>query len=217
MINEGINDRKYVTSNDTTLNDLHNFQQFIYRNFKDHKCYKELRPTANQPARLFATAKTHKFESYKNININDLKLRPIIDQTGTHTYKASKLIAKYLAPLSKNEYVIDNTLVFPSLIKKATVKLDDEEDISYDVDSLFTSIPVAETIAYIIEEIYTNKFIEPFCTKKLHFKNLLVWLTKDCLFSANNKLLICGHRVVICTTRFTSGANEHPLDTNQNT
>ena len=110
---------------------------------------------SNQPARLFATAKTHKFESFGNININDLKLRPIIDQTGTHMYKASELIAKYLAPLSKNEYVIDNTSVFPSLIKEIH-RLDDEEDISYDVDSLFTSIPVAETMAYIIEEIYTN-------------------------------------------------------------
>ena len=73
MINKGINDNKYVISNDTTLNDLHNFQQFIYRNFKDHKCYKELRPPSNQPTRSFTTAKTHKFESFGNININDLK------------------------------------------------------------------------------------------------------------------------------------------------
>ena len=78
-----------ILANPSTKSEVMNCLK-IYRNFKDHKCYKELRPTANQPARLFATAKTHKFESYKNININDLKLRPIIDQTGTHTYKASK-------------------------------------------------------------------------------------------------------------------------------
>ena len=36
-----------------------------------------MRPTSSQPARLFATAKTHTFTDIKQININDLKLRPI--------------------------------------------------------------------------------------------------------------------------------------------
>ena len=34
---------------------------------------------------------------------------------------------------------------------------DNEEYVSYDVDSLFTNIPAAETIEYIIHQIYTEK------------------------------------------------------------
>ena len=34
---------------------------------------------------------------------------------------------------------------------------DDEEDLSYDVESLFTNIPIEETINYIIEQIYVYK------------------------------------------------------------
>ena len=34
---------------------------------------------------------------------------------------------------------------------------DDEEDVSYDVDSLFTNILIQETINYIIEQIYVHK------------------------------------------------------------
>ena len=34
----------------------------------------------NQPARFLATAKTHKFDDYSLINLDDLKFRPIIDQ-----------------------------------------------------------------------------------------------------------------------------------------
>ena len=45
-----------------------------------------MRPTSSQLARLFATANTHKFTDTKQININNLKLRPIIDQAGTHLY-----------------------------------------------------------------------------------------------------------------------------------
>ena len=52
-----------------------------------------MKPTSSQPARYFAIAKTHKFTDIKQINIDDLILRPIIDQTGTHLYVCSKIIA----------------------------------------------------------------------------------------------------------------------------
>ena len=66
--------------------------------------------------------------SVEEVSLEDLKLRPIIDQTGTHVYKASKVISKYLEPLSKNEYVINNTLDFPEIIKSVPLQ-DDEEDV----------------------------------------------------------------------------------------
>ena len=50
-----------------------------------------MRPTSSQPTRLFATAKTHKFTDTKQININNLKLRPVIDQTRTHLYDSIRL------------------------------------------------------------------------------------------------------------------------------
>ena len=70
-----------IEENDNTSTELNLFQDFIYNNFKKHghEKYKEMRPTSSQPARLFATAKTHKFTATKQININNLKLCPIID------------------------------------------------------------------------------------------------------------------------------------------
>ena len=96
-INDGVSKGVYVIEeNDNTLTELKSFQNFIYRNFKKHEKYKEMRPTSSQPARLFATAKTHKFTDTKQININNLKLRPIMDQTCTHLCYCSKIIAQYL-------------------------------------------------------------------------------------------------------------------------
>ena len=43
---------------------------------------------------------------------------------------------------------------------------------SYDVESLFTSIPISETSGYIIEEIYENKVIKQMCKSKLIFRRL---------------------------------------------
>ena len=34
---------------------------------------------------------------------------------------------------------------------------EDEEDVSYDVESLFTNIPLKDTIDFICEEIYVHK------------------------------------------------------------
>ena len=97
MIEDGINNGKYATSDeDKTHSNLHNFQQFLYRNFKKHPFYNKMRPHSNQPGRFFATAKTHKFNSYDEITADNIKIRPIIDQTGTHTHEAAKIVSKYL-------------------------------------------------------------------------------------------------------------------------
>ena len=75
------------------------------------------------------------FVSINDITLDQLKLHPIIDQTGTYIYNASKVVAKYLRPLSKNKYSIDDTLTFPNLLRNAE-ESDDYEDVSYDVEGL---------------------------------------------------------------------------------
>ena len=146
-----------------------------------------MRPASSQRARLFATAKTQKFTDIKQININDLKLHPIIDQTGTHLYDCSKIIAQYLQPLAMNEYTISDTLSFPDILRENPLN-SNEEYVSYDVDSLFTSIPLAETIDFILDEIYVRKKLEPFCKKSV-FKKLLNKLCKGCTFLADGRLI----------------------------
>ena len=188
MINEGIRQGKYEMTTDTTHKDLEKFQSFLYRNFKSHPSYNDMRPVSNQPARFFATAKTHKFDDYSSINVKKLKLRPIIDQSNTFTYNAAKIVSDYLQPLAQNEYVIKDTLSFAEIIKNDTSD-PDEEYVSYDVESLFTSIPVSETIDYVIKEIYENKVIKPMYKSKLIFRRLLEKLTKNCVFSVNIKLV----------------------------
>ena len=60
----------------------------------------------------------------------------------------------------------------------------DKEYVSYDVDSLFTNIPLKETIDYILEEIYVNR--KPI-SSKLIFKRLLYNLTIERTFQFNTK------------------------------
>ena len=189
MIYEGIRNGIYTPTEDNTLNDLRKFQDFLQRNFNDKFArYEDMRPVSNQPGRIYATDKTHRFNSLDDIHVNNLKFRPIFFQIGTYTYNAAKVLAEYLKPLCSNQYKMSDTQEFASLIKDQPPLNDDEEYVLYDVDSLFTNIPVAETIQYIIHQIYTEKKIPPICSK-LYFKRLLLKLTTECSFQFNHQLL----------------------------
>ena len=122
-----------------------------------------------------------------DITLEQLKLCPIIHQTGTYIYNASKVVAKYLGLLAKNEYTIRDTLNFPDLLK--SVPSDDNYgDDLFDVESLFTSTLVQETIDYILYKLYVKKELKSFCKKSI-FKKLLNKLRTECAFSTNNRLI----------------------------
>ena len=65
---------------------------------------------------------------------------------------------------------------------------DDEEDVSYDVESLFTNTPTQETINYITEQIYVHKKLTSICLK-LIFRRLLIKLATEYTFKFNNRFL----------------------------
>ena len=62
----------------------------------------------------------------------------------------------------------------------------DEEDVSYDVESLFTNIPIKDTVEYIVEQIYTNQKLKSI-SGKLIFKCLLLTLATECTYIFNHK------------------------------
>ena len=170
MIYDGISQGKYVKTVDNTHQDLKHFQNFLYSHFYKTECYEKMRPFSNKPAHFFSTAKTHKFDKIEDINIEDLKVRPIIDQSGTYIYNASKVIGNYLKPLAKSNFIISDALSFRGMLAEA-VNTEDYENVSYGVESLFTSILVKETIEYILHKIYVDKLMKPFCEKSI-FKKL---------------------------------------------
>ena len=73
-----------------------------------------------------------------------------MDQTGTYTYNAPQVISIYLKPLCINEYNIKDTFQSHQLLKDLPPLKDDEEYVSYVAESLFTYIPLKETIDYIL-------------------------------------------------------------------
>ena len=146
-----------------------------------------MRPISNQPGKIYATTKTHKFYSVENATVQNLKFRPTISQIGTYTYNAPKVLSDYLKQFCQNNTKSMTHRVFASQLKDQPPLDEDEEYISYDVDSLVTNIPMQETIDYIIHQIYTEKKLPQICSKTI-FTILLLKVTTECLFQLKQKL-----------------------------
>ena len=102
------------------------------------KKYMDLHPVGSRPGILYGRAKIH-----KPIKDGVPPFCPILSDIGTPTYKLAKFIVPLLAPLTSNEYTIKDSFSF------AEELLSFDSDLvmaSFDVESLFTNIPLKETI-----------------------------------------------------------------------
>ena len=85
-------------------------------------------------------------------------LATTVDETGTCYYKTGKVIAQYLKPLTKNEFVINNTQDFPSMLNRVELS-EDEEDVSYDIESLLrTFLLMKKLILFVMKFIFIKNF-----------------------------------------------------------
>ena len=122
----------------------------------------------------------------KNLNIAPLspKLEPI-----PTTQLAHQVIAESLKPLcDENPHMIRNTQDFPDLLKNQPLLEPNEEYVSYDVESLFTNIPIKDAIDYILDQTYCKHKLKAMFNR-LVFKRLLEKLTKFKHFYLRFKIL----------------------------
>ena len=92
----------------------------------------------------------HKFSSSDSFP----KLRLIVLSIGTFNYNLARPLFDLLSPLVPNDYTCKDTFSFVSQIKNAN--LCKKFLFSYDVTSLFTNIPLQETIDIEINLIFNH-------------------------------------------------------------
>ena len=110
--------------------------------------YDKLYPSRSAPARIYATPKMRKFSSTHSFP----KLRPIVSSIGTFNYNLARFLCDLFSPLVLNDYSCKDTFSFVSQIKNTN--LSKKLFVFYDVTSLFTNIPLPETIDIAINLIF---------------------------------------------------------------
>ena len=145
--------------------------------FNEIECDK-LYPSGSAPARIYGTPNMHKFSSSDSFP----KLCPIVSSVGTFNYNLARFLCDLLAPLVPNDYSYKDTFSFVSQIKNAN--LCKKFLVSYDVTSLFTNIPLQETIDIAINLIFNHNPNLNITRKEL--KKLFLFATSQTHFIFNS-------------------------------
>lgn len=117
----------------------------------NQRIYKQIYSTGARCGVAYGLTKVHK---------NGNPIRPIISTIGTYNYKASDYLTKVLTSAIKEKggfkYVVKDSFDF--INKLSQIKLEEGEClISFDVESLFTNVPIDETIEIIKNTFFTLK------------------------------------------------------------
>ena len=105
-------------------------------------CFDFLFASGSLPGILYGLPKIHK---------QNCPIRPILAATGTFNYNCAKFLVPILNPLTTNAFTVKNSIEFAKELKSFTY-CDSLFLASFDIKSLFTNIPLNETINICVEE-----------------------------------------------------------------
>ena len=112
--------------------------------------YDKICPKGSRPGMLNGNPKIHK------LVVNNLpKFRPILSAINTPGYNSAKFLIPIIEPLTQNEFTIKDPFSFA---KEITMYDSSLYMASLDVESLFTNIPLNETVNNCVSDLH-NKFL----------------------------------------------------------
>ena len=111
--------------------------------------YDKLAPTGSSPGVMYGLSKVH-----KPLVDGFPKLRPILSAINTPTYKLAKFLVNIMEPLTKDDYTVKDTFTFAEDVRTQNSAFFMS---SFDVDSLFTNIPLNETIEICCNELFRSR------------------------------------------------------------
>ena len=156
-------------------------RDLIDKHIKEHvstDMYKRLVPVGCGPGKLYGTCKVHK---------PDYPLRPVVSMLRTPEYELAKYLDSMIKPNIPDKFMLYSTDNFLQKLNKFKIQPGDKS-ISFDVVSLFTNVPLNETIQIIANHMYSKsaKFTPPF--EKSGFVHLMkiatggMFLHRDSLY-----------------------------------
>jgi hypothetical protein len=164
-----------IISNESTI------KRYIFNHVKDYVSdfvYNSIQPSGSQPGKLYGLCKVHKA---------DQPLRPVISMIGTAEFHLAKYLDTFIKPNINVQYSVNSTSAFIEKLQEFQFS-EGDESVSFDVCSLFTNVPLDETIKLIADKVYSesSKCVPPFpkkiFTKLLNFATSGMFLYKDGLY-----------------------------------
>ena len=142
--------------------------------------YEAIRPTGSQRPRMYGLPKVHK---------KDVPLRPILSMTGSSQHQLAKWLTSLLQPvlLNLSSNCILDSFTFVNEVKNFTFSPSSVFLCSFDISSLFTNVPLAETINICADALYSDESMTPSFPRSV-FVELMQLATSSVEFSFNNNM-----------------------------
>ena len=142
--------------------------------------YNKIRPRHKQPPRIYGLPKIHKA---------DVPQRPIVSCIDTFAYDLSAYLANILSPLTgKSEYTVTNSAHFVSTVSNETI-LDNEIMVSFDVESLFTNVPIDDAVQAVLQKLENDPGLADRTTlTPAQIADLLTFVLKSTYFQYNGSI-----------------------------
>ena len=166
---------------------LNTVQSYVNKLFNRGEIKEEqkklMRPKAAQIGIAYGLPKIHKLFQHLP------KFRTVIDTINTPYHGIGKLLTSLLNPLAQNEYVVK--VSFEAAAKINSISFGDISGeytfVSFNLEPLFTNVPLKKTIEIILNRVYSEKKILTTLSKRWLKKLLLDARTKT-NFSFDEKL-----------------------------
>lgn len=139
----------------------------------------KLHPKGSRLAHLYGLPKTHK---------PTLCMRPILSATNRYNYHLAKWLEEKLKLLSTNQFTVNDAFNCTEELRSLSVNEDDIL-VSHDVSSLFTNVPLEETID-IVDKAFTDDWFNityDLNIQRHELKKLLQISTSRQLFQFNGQ------------------------------
>ena len=136
--------------------------------------YSKLYVSGSSPPMMYGQPKIHK---------ENIPLRPILAAFNTASFNLAKFLIKVLQPFTTNEYTLKNSYEFKETIENMHFPTN-VVIASFDITSLYTNVPIQETIEIAVNKVFDvgNGFRN--MTKQI-FKKLLLLCVNDNHFIFN--------------------------------
>ena len=146
-----------VTNKDNTAKIESRIQRRLLQLRKEYliskQVYEAVRHTGSQRPRMYGLPKIHK---------KDVPLRPILSMTGSAQHQLAKWLPSLLQPVLQNlSNCVSDSFTFVKEVRKFTFFPSSVFLCSFDISSLFTNVPLAETIEICADALYNDDSMAP--------------------------------------------------------
>ena len=160
-----------------TIQKENSIAYYVKRYFKKVDDYAALISSGSKPGKLYGLVKMHK---------DNTSLRPVASMVGTPEYKLAKYLDNSIKADIADTYLLKSTGDFIERLKQFTCN--NSYCIGgFDVISLFTTVPLSETIELIINRLYEDRNLYTIQFDKDIFCKLMFMATQG-LFMFKDKL-----------------------------